>query len=193
MSLTIKQQNYSEGYIYKDLKIKTKFKIGTKVINSIIVILAIIPMVLAFYLGPIYLLAYIASAIFTVLLITLGLDLGLDKQIEVFNNTGEARFKDEISKGVAITLVDISNYQTELASIVKPETLYDEVFTKLNRYQELVDIQKSKEAEKDLKIYHTNLLKLLKNCQERRETHLLTTDEILNSALENCGENPERK
>jgi len=187
MSLTIKQQNYSEGYIYKDLKIKTKFKIGTKVINSIIVILAIIPMVLAFYLGPIYLLAYIASAIFTVLLITLGLDLGLDKQIEVFNNTGE------ISKGVAITLVDISNYQTELASIVKPETLYDEVFTKLNRYQELVDIQKSKEAEKDLKIYHTNLLKLLKNCQERRETHLLTTDEILNSALENCGENPERK
>jgi|SRR6185436_12980999 len=188
MSFTIKSKYTDEGAIYKNLNISTKATTGAKVVSCVITALVITPIVLASIFGPIAFLSYIGSMIISIIVIGISVEMGVDNSIEVRKHDGMAEYYDTLSKSVAFTLKDLSEYEEEIRNSVDPNTLYSEVLEKLTKYRNLVQLGKGTVAEKDLGLYHKNMKLLLETCRKIRQDDLLITDQVLYSTLNGLGE-----
>lgn len=188
MTFTVKENPFDRhGFIYKNLKIKTKPTTSSKVISSIILVAVLVPGILAFYFGPVYLLGYFIAGFLSLTLIVISMDAGYESVKRVYYCDDKAPYTDQLSKSVAQTMVQIWEFESELSHVIPPNNLYEEVFSKLNRYPDLLNLDKTA-ATKDLTLYLKNLELLLKTCRKRREDNLLASQEVLHSALEMLGE-----
>lgn len=187
-TFTLKGRYTIDGAVYKNLKITQKATTGAKVLSCVMTALAIAPIFLAAAFGPMYFLTYIASILIGIMIIGLSIELGVDSTIDVYNHDGMAEYKDELSKSVANTLVQIAEYEEEIKNNQNPDILYQEVLDKMTKYREIVKLGKGSVAEKDLGLYHKNMQLLLTTCQKIRQDNLLATTEVLHSTLQMMGQ-----
>lgn len=191
--ITIEEHWYrSSGYIYKDLSKKTKTTTFTKICIAVMSLGITIPAALAISYGPDALMSYfILGLIFAVMCAVYDINnFNITKQIYKYSK--RASFDNEESKEVAKLLIKIARYEKQLENFTTPELLYDEIFDKLNGYQELKNFDRAA-ANKNIADYTERLEKLFIVLEKKKLESIFSSKEQLDSTLIMMGELPEDK
>jgi hypothetical protein len=149
------------------------------------------PFILAMFFGLGFLAFYIMSCFILLMFWAIVDDSGgLDPfKIKTKSYSRMVHYTDGKVGDLVRAIIELSRFEKELATLVTPSSLYEEVMDKVENYARLAHIN----AENSLKLdsYIKNIKTLTKECKNIRTNNLTEDNQVLKSALTIAGINQE--
>lgn len=161
------------------------------IVSLILLVLIATPAILALIFGPSLLFFYIFSGLAIIMLWAFIEDDGgivvIKTKIKSYDRI--VQYTHGELSNLVDALFKIQKFRKELATLVTPLSLYNEVLDKIENYAKLVEIDSQEEL--DMLAYTKNLQNMVEACKKIRANNLTKDDQVLNSALTLAGINQE--